>query len=280
MRRLIATATLAVIAASLPAASALAQGRIVLAPHKVTYDLELGEARDGQDGKRIAMADGRLAFDFGGDACSGYTLAMRQVTRVDDGEGNRRLSDMRMTSWEEGKGKTLRFNSTTYTNGQITQQSEGAAERAQDGFSIKLRRPTPTSSDFKDLPVFPNQHMIRMIEAARRGESIVEIKFFDGSDTGEKMYDTLAVIGREIASGSDLRLEAPARAAGLAGVRRWPVKLSYFEQGQGERTPEFIMSFDLFENGVSGSLKIDFGSFLLKGGMKTLEMGKDTECKE
>ena len=277
--RLIISASLAAFTLVQPA-GALAQERIVLAPHKVIYDLELSEARDTQDGKRVSGADGRIAFDFGGDACTGYTTSMRQVTRIDDGEGNRRTADNRMTAWEEGKGKSLRFSSETYTDGQTTQQSEGTAEAGRDGFSIKLKRPAATSADYKDLPAFPNQHMIRMIEAARRGESIMEVKFYDGSDTGEKIYDTLAVIGREIAPGSEQRLEAPALAPGLKGVRRWPVKLSYFEGGQGERTPAFIMSFDLFENGVSGSLKIDFGSFILTGRMKSLEMGKASSCKE
>jgi EipB-like len=41
-----------------------------------------------------------------------------------------------------------------------------------------------------------------------------------------------------------------------------------------------VLSFDLFENGVSGALKLDFGDFALKGELKRLELLKETECKK
>lgn len=38
--------------------------------------------------------------------------------------------------------------------------------------------------------------MLRILDAARAGSSILEVKVFDGSDTGQKIYDTLSVIGK------------------------------------------------------------------------------------
>ncbi len=40
-----------------------------------------------------------------------------------------------------------------------------------------------------------------------------------------------------------------------------------------------MLSFDLFENGVSGALKLDFGEFSLRGEMKRLEMLEAAACK-
>ena len=120
--------------------------------------------------------------------------------------------------------------------------------------------------------------MERLIEAARAGKSDYASQLYDGSDSGEKLYDTLAIIGKEIPAGSDAHLEETAKTAGLQSVRRWPVTLSYFDAaaGQGERTPLYLLSFDLFDNGVSGSLKLDFGEFSLVGKMRSLEMLKPT----
>ena len=47
----------------------------------------------------------------------------------------------------------------------------------------------------------------------------------------------------------------------------WPVRLSYFTTGEGERTPIYTLSFDLYENGVSGALKLDYGDFAILGDM-------------
>ena len=63
-------------------------------------------------------------------------------------------------------------------------------------------------------------------------------------------------------------------------MRRWPVTLSYFEPGIGERTPLYVMSFDLFENGVSGPLTFDFGDFSMKGTLTKLEMLPESGCQK
>ncbi len=46
--------------------------------------------------------------------------------------------------------------------------------------------------------IFPNDHTLRLLAAARAGQRIVEVKVYDGSDGGEKIYDTTAIIGAEI----------------------------------------------------------------------------------
>jgi EipB-like len=107
----------------------------------------------------------------------------------------------------------------------------------------------------------------------------MEIRLYDGSDGGEKIYDTTALIGSRVAP-DGRPVEEASENAGLKGMARWPVSISYFEQGNGERTPVYVLSFDLFENGVSGSLKLDFGDFALKGELKRLEILKETECKK
>ena len=43
--------------------------------------------------------------------------------------------------------------------------------------------------------------MRRIIQAARDGKTILEFPIYDGSETGEKVYNSLTVIGREIGPG-------------------------------------------------------------------------------
>ena len=51
----------------------------------------------------------------------------------------------------------------------------------------------------------------------------------------------------------------------LAGLARWPVTISYFEVGKDSATPAYAISFELYENGVSRSLVVDYGEFALRG---------------
>jgi hypothetical protein len=61
-------------------------------------------------------------------------------------------------------------------------------------------------------------------------------------------------------------------------MKRYPMTVSYFEPGVGERTPAYVLGFDLYENGVSRALKLDYGSFALRGELTSLELLKPASC--
>ena len=97
---------------------------------------------------------------------------------------------------------------------------------------------------------------------------------FDGSDTGEKIFDTLTIVGKEeTAPGADAE-----KAESLKALRRWPVAISYFDAAKKDAAPEYVLSFDLYENGVSGSLKLDYGAFSLSAQLTRLELLPSAPC--
>ena len=62
---------------------------------------------------------------------------------------------------------------------------------------------------------------------------------------------------------------------------RWPVTISYFDPTKakgGEETPVYSISFDLYANGVSSRIRLDYGDFTLKGEMKSLEFMPQAAC--
>ena len=122
--------------------------------------------------------------------------------------------------------------------------------------------------------LFPTQHVRRLIEAAKDGGGVVQARVYDGSDTGAKIYSTLAVIGKP----ADKPSEDASSASALEGVRRWPLVVSYFDEQSKDSTPEYTLSYDLYENGVSGSLKLDYGNFALRARLKTLEILPASAC--
>ena len=138
---------------------------------------------------------------------------------------------------------------------------------------MRLKQPKRDRLTFGDDPVFPSDHMKRLIAAARAGETTLSIKVFDGSDDGRKVYDTLAVIGRQHRArpGGGGRGGA-ADSRRCSKLARWPVTLSYFTAGRGEQTPVYMISFELYENGVSRALKLDYGEFALKGDVAQFEL--------
>ena len=126
--------------------------------------------------------------------------------------------------------------------------------------------------------------MRRIIVAAREGKSILEFPVYDGSETGEKLYNTLTVIGRPIAPGEKPPQDAAAKIPELAKLTRWPVTISYFDRKDekaehtGEQTPVYSISFELYENGISRALILDYTDFTITGEMTSLEMKKEKPC--
>jgi hypothetical protein len=248
---------------------------MTLAPHRAVYELTLDPSKGSS---KIDRASGRIAFEITGSACQGYSVTLRQVTRLDTGEGRQSTSDLHSVTWEDGEAKSYRFKSKNFLNEALRDEVDGSAERAKSGgVNVRLAMPKTPAFDLKGSIAFPTEHLRKLLAAARAEERILETKVFDGAPDGKKVYDTLAIIGSPTTGGESL--EEAARKPELVAMKRYPMTVSYFEPGVGERTPAYILSFDLYENGVSRALKLDYGGFALRGEMTTLELLKETPCK-
>ena len=271
----------AVSALALPLMSAMPSaqaGTIALAPHRAVYDLKLLRA----PGKRqVEAVRGRILYDFSGSPCEGYVLQFRQVSELDSGEGKTALSDLRASTWEEGDAKAFRFNSTNYLNQRPVEAADGHADRDAAGVTVQLAKPDSKSFKLGADTVFPAEHMRRIIEAARDGTTILEFPVFDGSENGEKVFDTLTVIGRSIPPDEKKPTDASAAYPALAHLARWPVRISYFDRSNesGERTPVYSIGFEMYENGISRSLSLDYGDFVVGGEMSQLELKDAKACQ-
>jgi hypothetical protein len=256
--------------------------KVVLAPHQAVYDLKLLRSR-GTRG--IDSVRGRIVYDFSGSACEGYTLRFRQVSQLASAEGADVLSDLRSTTWEDQAAKKFRFKSENLLNEKRTEAVEGQADRSADAVRVTLHKPASKRFKIGAGAVFPTEHMRRIIAAARAGKRILTFPVYDGSDDGEKVYDTLTVIGHPIAPGGAPPADAGGKVAALAGLTRWPVTISYFErksekeQHSGEQTPVYAIGFELYENGISRALILDYSDFTLSGTMTSLDMKKVKPCK-
>ena len=272
----VAVAGLIAGSASRPASALTPAGE--LAPHRAIYELKLAHTR----GNATVAARGRILYDFSGNACEGYALQFRQVSELDNGEGKVTLSDLRTTTWEDGAARKLVFKSQSYLNQTPGDAVDGQAERRSDRVAVTLTKPQDKKVDLEAAIVFPTDHMRRVIEAAREGKSILEFPVYDGSETGEKVYNTLTVIGQTIGPNERAPTDAASGQQALAGLKRWPVTVSYFEKGTkstGEQAPIYSIKFEMYENGVSRALLLDYNEFAISGELTSLDLKDIKPCK-
>jgi len=264
-----------------PAAAAPPADKVLLAPHRAVYDLKLSKSHGSRG---IQAVRGRILYDFSGNACDGYNLEFRQVSELESEEGKPALSDLRSTTWEDGAAKKFRFSSQNKLNDERNDVVDGHAERTAQAVAVGLSKPAEKTFTVPVGAVFPTEHMRRIVVAAREGKSILEFPVYDGSETGEKLYNTLTVIGRPIAPGAKPPADAAAKTPALAKLTRWPVTISYFDklaedaERGGEQQPVYSIGFELYENGISRGLVLDYNDFTITGELSSLEMMKEKAC--
>ena len=245
----------------------------ILVPHRAVYDLEL---KDASERSGISGMYGRMVYEFNGSACEGYTVSFRFVTKVDTGE-EVRLTDQQTTTYEDLKNGNFRFLTRSFTDEKLDKEVRGSAHEAEQGVKVDLTSPDKRQVDLAES-LFPTEHMLEVIDRAKKGDTLFESRIFDGSDSGDKTLITTTMVGKQrnpIADDGDA-----IKAGAMASKPYWPVTISYFNDDMtGDALPIYRMEFKLYENGITRDLTMDYGDFVLTGKLADLEVFKQGDCK-
>jgi len=263
-----------------PAAHASPAG-VDFQPHRAVYDITFDHATPGSG---VADMSGRMVYELTGSECGGYAQSMRFVTLMTNQDGVGQINDLRTSSFEDIAKHHLRFSSSQYENEKLSEASQGSAGPAKGATftEVKLTKPARKTVKLPSDIYFPIQHSLALMQAARAGKSVFLANLYDGSDKGEKFYETNAVIGTRAPPGS---VSVPANVTNgdkLAKLASWPIAIGYFEPGpmHTDQIPSYELSFRFYENGVSTNLYIDYGDFAIRGQLKELTFLKKSKCPD
>ncbi len=267
-----------VVASSAQAAAPVLKEASLLVPHRAIYDVELGNAGEAA---AISAIAGRLVFEFTGSVCEGFTQNLRFVMNITNRDGQTTVSDLRSSTWEEADGSRFRFSNSAFDNEQAGDASAGNASRGTTAIEVVLDKPRQAKVSLSSAVLFPVQHTIAVLAAARAAKPLMSADLYDGSEKGEKVMFTNTVIGRaDAASGVAIPGIAAKSAELLKGQRSWPITIAYFATGSAEGTgaADHEMTFRLFENGVIRELSIDYGTLSVQGKLAEIEFYTPTVC--
>ncbi len=278
----VAAAGTLVLAVLWPAASSQAvPDAIVLSPHRAVYEMTLATSRGGSG---VTAVSGRMVYELTGSACEGYTQNMRFVTQMTNQGGTTVVTDLRSSSWEEGNGKRFRFNSSQYRDEKATEITAGDAARANaaDDVKVELTKPAKKGLSLSSRVYFPVQHSIALLKAAKAGKTAFRADLYDGSEKGEKVYDTVSFIGRSVPPGGNRKLRSVKNTEALDKLAAWPVSIGYFEPNSDklDAVPVYELTFLFFEDGVSRKLFIDYGEFAINGELKEIAFHEPSKCEQ
>jgi hypothetical protein len=253
---------------------------VQLSPHRAVYNITLERTAAGSG---VAELSGRMVYEFKGSACKGFEQTIRFVTQTESPKGKQTLMDLRSYYHEDGDAARFRFETRQFQDERLAETVSGNARRGRDksGVRVTVKKPRRLQRTFGRHVLFPIQHTIEILEAARAGAKVYVADLYDGSEKGGKLYATTAVFGDRKPPGHNASLPKAVNAKVLDGQASWPVSLSYFDKKKGadDSVPEYELAFLFFENGVSRKLFIDYGSFAIRGRLTRLDMLKPDTCK-
>ncbi len=248
-------------------------------PHRAVYDITFDHSTPGSG---VADMSGRMVYEMTGSSCKGYEQKMRFVTRMTNQDGASQINDLRTSSFEELASHRLRFSSSQYENQKLSEASQGSAGPTSGASSteVKLTKPAKKTVKLPSDIYFPIQHSLALLDAARAGKTMFTANLYDGSDKGEKFYETNAAIGHRLPPGTDPPPASVRNADQLKGLSSWPISIGYFEPGpaRADAVPTYELAFRFYENGVSTKLYIDYGDFAIRGELKELTFLEEEKC--
>ena len=204
----------------------------------------------------------------------------RQVSELDNGEGKVSLSAICAPPLGGRRGQGLRFHSQNYLNENLLDSVDGQAERAAGGVAVALTKPSQRKLDLEARSCFRPSTSAASSPPRARAKRILQFSVYDGSETGEKVYDTLTVIGKAS------RRRARARRCHLRqGTSRGIKSLAGDDEllrprgkPAGEQTPVYAISFELYENGVSRTLDARLQRLLDQRRAEDIELKDSKPC--
>ena len=248
-----------------------------VAPHRAVYDLQLLRTTQSAN---VGNVSGRMAYEVSGSECDGWTVSFRLVNRFDYKEGSPRLFDTQSSSWETGDGKEMNYSEKEFVDSKQESEKRVSVVRAEKDSvgEVSITLPQAKKTSIPAETVFPMRHQLRLMEAAAKGETRDVSLVYDGSDQ-EKTVRAISTIGKKVNAGEGKKDKDNAQAAPLQSLPSWPVTIGYYStEDDNAETPLYQINFDMYENGVSNSLVMDYGSFALSGKLAHLELLKAEAC--
>lgn len=248
-----------------------------LVSHRAIYDLEVSKMSDNSGYSSI---EGKLAYELTGSVCEGWAVNYRIANRYVEAEKGSRVLDTQLTTWESGDGLEMNLSQKQFIDNTLDSEERLVVKRPKPGAEANGTMTLPKELEFKVLPqaLFPSTHQTKILEAARQGLTRDSSLVFDGSD-GEKMYRAITFIGKKRAPGTFALDQSNPQTETVRNLPSWPMTVSYYPAEDDQAAaPIYQASFNVYENGVSTDLLMDYGSYVLKGKLTKLDLLKSAPC--
>lgn len=249
-----------------------AEAAATFTPHRAVYGLSLEKSRGNGS---ISRAQGKLEFEWA-DICTGWTVSQRTLVQLVSNEGQVIDFGWTLNAMEAKDGTYYRFFIRRLNAGGAAENQRGEARLTAPGQGGTATYSEPTAQEVK-LPkgtLFPTAHSLLLLGAAETGEFPLWRQVFDGSGEEGGLYGISAAFAGALPAGEPGQLKSPL----LQDQKSWRLHLAYFGADESVSVPEHEQIFRIYANGVVDEMLLDYGDFILRADLQTLEGLPAPQC--
>ena len=240
-----------------------------LLSHKATYTLNIENIKDNSF---LEGGQGQTFFEIV-ENCNGWNIKENYMIVYELPNKKIANSFSSYSTFENYLGTKHSF--------ELNEKSEFIGEKSYQGF-VEKNKKTISGSIInnsiekinleKDI-LFPIEHLLKLIEAAKNGEKIFTKKVFFGNEGEEFVKIVSAFIG-QIRNSTSKEIEY------LKSKKIWPIKVAFYKEKSKQENPEYEINLEIDDLGVVHSYKVDYGNFEIKALLKKLELLPKKTCKK
>ena len=164
---------------------------------------------------------------------------------------------------------SFELNEKSLFNGEKSYQ--GFIEKNKTNISGSIINESVKKLTFKNDILFPVQHLLGLIKAAKNGEKIFTKKVFFGNEDKEFIKIVSAFIGHTRSSKSE-DIEY------LKDKKIWPIKVAFYKENAKQEKPEYEIYLEIDSLGVVHSYRVDYGDFEINALLKKFYVLPKKKC--
>lgn len=249
---------------------------IDLAPHQVTYQLQL---KDADPSTAIKQIQGKTIFSLARE-CDGWKSGEDYVMQMLFEDGNEFFMASLFDSFEDNSGALFSFTIDETSNYEEALRFDGFAQKTSGDkapneafFSIE----PDNAIALPDDTFFPIAQTQEILRRARAGERFFTSHIFFGAKPDDALKKTSVIIGKAQSLDLDKQPQI-ARDTGLLQDSYYPVQIAYFDPDSTSGLPTYEISFQMQDNGVVPYYVIDYGDFRLQASLSEIVKEPNPVC--
>tara|TARA_R110002096_G_scaffold38568_6_gene106311 strand:+ start:2426 stop:3328 length:903 start_codon:yes stop_codon:yes gene_type:complete len=239
-----------------------------LVPHLAEYRFSMTSSEVGSS---VVGVRGALGYRFE-KVCDGWITEMQHLMVLQGAEGGAINSAYSMTQWESFDGSQYRFRMRDYLDGVQVDEVVGDAVRKADKVLVTYEVPVEVTEELPADTMFPTQHTVTLLRRAMDGDKFANDLVFDGS--GDTPTNRVAAV----ISAAKKSINTANDTDGIAKSPFHSLNLAYYPLGAAENGPSTEIAVDFGDNGVAHELRMNYGSFSVRGVLQKVTRIPAPEC--